>query len=510
MSVAVASAFASGSIMQFIPLYYKEKLDTINPEGDVGVVTLWSPLKVVRNHLQHAMIDLHPDRSRIAVLGTLYGDGLPQLLRNLLYNPQIRYLVLFGVDLGNARESLLGFFQRGLEATMCLGTPIFQIIGTNQKMDGNVHPSDFQCPLTIIDLGVPNQGESSVRLKQFFAKLSPANPQDMERRAVPMSSIAVTRFPSDPRGHQILANSPLMAWKELIFRLYRFGVQTQLSKGSRIELQNVKVILDSPMEESEEILKMHGFERHQFLRYQQNILSPDRPVDQEYGYGYRLRGYFGENSFEGQKDSNRDTLDKAVALLKADPESRQVYIALWDTCRDFLTEGVNGTPCLVSLFFRFFEGALTLTAVFRTHNALRAWLENVYGLMAIQRFVAEGVGMPMGSITIISHSITIDPAGSGLEQAQIVCNFRNNEQLSSEFRRDPHGDFLISVDEQKKMIVVDHRFEGHLLHQYVGRSAEGLSKEIFADLAVSDLSHAMYLGRELGRAEARLQRFSVG
>ena len=33
---------------------------------------------------------------------------------------------------------------------------------------------------------------------------------------------------------------------------------------------------------------------------------------------------------------------------------------------------VEGRPCLVSLYFRKFEGKLTLSATFRTHNAMDA------------------------------------------------------------------------------------------------------------------------------------------
>jgi hypothetical protein len=35
-------------------------------------------------------------------MSNLYGDGLHQMLRNLLYNPQIRHLIAIGEDLGLA------------------------------------------------------------------------------------------------------------------------------------------------------------------------------------------------------------------------------------------------------------------------------------------------------------------------------------------------------------------------------------------------------------------------
>jgi hypothetical protein len=45
---------------------------------------------------------LGPIASWIVVMSNLYGDGLHQMLRNLLYNPQIRHLIAIGEDLGLA------------------------------------------------------------------------------------------------------------------------------------------------------------------------------------------------------------------------------------------------------------------------------------------------------------------------------------------------------------------------------------------------------------------------
>jgi thymidylate synthase len=492
--------------MEFIPLYYKNKLELVNPSGDVGVVSLWSPVNAIQKHFQNANIDLSCDSSRIAVFGTLYGEGLPELLRNLLYNPQLRYLVLFGVDLGTSRESLKGFFENGLELTDCLGAPVHQIIGTNRKLDGEVQPDDFHKRLQLVDLGTPKEPGLEERIKGFFKALPGISDVEHERLDIPIPKIAVARSPSDPSGHNIIANTPLAAWKELVHRLFHFGYKQTLKKGIRVELQNVKVTIKEPREESEAALKEHGFSLDDFISYQKSILSPALPPDQEYGYGNRIRGYFGKE----KSTYSPDTLSKAVELLKKDPESRHVYISLWDTARDLLSDE-KGHPCLISLFFRKFEGRLTMTAVFRTHNALRAWIENLYGLIAIQRFVADGSAIPPGAITIMSHSISIAPQGNGLTQAETVCAFRDQE-LQAKFAdkerladQDPNGDFLISVDDDALEIILEHRFEGQQIKRYTGSSAEELEQQIVSDVAISKISHALYLGRELGRAETRLK-----
>ena len=120
-----------------------------------------------------------------------------------------------------------------------------------------------------------------------------------------------------------------------------------------------------------------------------------------------------------------DSLEIAAQRLKEKPESRHAYIALWDNTRD-LPEGTD-TPCFVSAFFRRFDGKLTLTATFRSHNAMEAWPENVYGLIAIQRFVAEKAGMEPGPLTVFSHSISIDV--SSLEKARKIATSKESDEV---------------------------------------------------------------------------------
>ncbi|MBF0107639.1 MAG: hypothetical protein HQL76_00490 [Magnetococcales bacterium] len=491
--------------MEFIPLFYSDRLDIINPEGDVGMVTLWSPRPLIRKYLTQAGIDLERRTSRIAAIGTLYGEGLPELLRNLAHNPQIRHLVLFGVDLGGSRELVLRFFEHGLERTTCLGATVFQISGTRHKIDDALGPDDFRHRLTVTDLGLPKDGASADNLRHFFSTLGPRPSTVEERRRVPLPTLAISRYPSEPRCHAILAQTPMEAWRELIFRIYRFGHRVDLGGGEeRIELQSVKVTVGQPLEESEAVLAEHGFSLEKFKKYQGQILTPDLPPDQHYGYGHRLRRYFGARGEDSPV--NGDALEQAIALLRANPESRHVYISLWDTTRDFLSVN-EGHPCLVSLFFRKFDQHLTLTATFRTHNALRAWPENVYGLIAIQRKVALAIPMTPGAITIISHSLSIDPKGNAHERARTIHEFRRGERLHPDyFIPDPHGDFLVTVDEAQGRIVVEHRFEGQRLTRYTGSSALELERQLVADMALSDIAHALYLGRTLAHAEERLQR----
>jgi thymidylate synthase len=169
-----------------------------------------------------------------------------------------------------------------------------------------------------------------------------------------------------------------------------------------------------------------------------------------------------------------------------------------------------GAPCLTTIFFRKVGDALSLTATYRAHNLLTAWLRNVYGLMAIQRHVAEQCEMEIGSVTVISHSLGLDPSSPHFQLARALCegwrrdDDRNQETGKYSLREDPSGYFVVSVDEHEGCIVAEHRFRGVLIKRYSGERADRLANEISGDMAVSFVSHAMWLGRELARNEAIL------
>jgi thymidylate synthase len=205
--------------------------------------------------------------------------------------------------------------------------------------------------------------------------------------------------------------------------------------------------------------------------------------DEAYNYGHRLRTYF-----------DLDAVEALAARLKQDPEDRKAYFTLWDNRRDLAAK--ESRPCFVSVFCRTFEGTLTLTATFRTHNALDAWLLNFYGLMALQRAVAGQAGLQPGPITVFSHSISIDP--KELDRALAVVGKR-----TWKMHLDPMGYFRVTLDGGE--ILVEHRAEDVTLKEYRGKTALALQHQIARDVAVSDINHAMYLGRQLARAEMALK-----
>jgi thymidylate synthase len=332
-------------------------------------------------------------------------------------------------------------------------------------------------------LGDPNTAAISDKIKQYFADTVPPIDIKLKRHREFLPEVEIEHFPANPRAHMVVRDSVLEAWQEVLYRLSRFGHRVTLKKGDRLELQHVKVVVEKPHFESADKLRAVNLDPDKMRRYQEEILQGKLRPDETYNYGHRLRSYFG-----------LDTLAACAARLKTDPEDRKSYVALWDNTRDL--GRVEGRPCLVSLYFRKFDGKLTLTAAFRTHNAMDAYPMNLYGLMAIQGWVAREAGLAPGALVVISHSLGLDPRE--LDRAMLVIGKR-----PFTVRLDPMGYFRITLD--GKDILVEHRFADVTLKEYRGRRAERLQHEIARDLALSDINHAIYLGRQLARAELALQ-----
>jgi thymidylate synthase len=70
---------------------------------------------------------------------------------------------------------------------------------------------------------------------------------------------------------------------------------------------------------------------------------------------------------------------------------------------------------------------------------------------------------------------------------------------------DPNGEFTMTFDRATWELVVEHSFNGMKIGEYRGKSAEEIERQLARDVAVSEISHAIYVGRELARKEFEMK-----
>lgn len=468
--------------MELVLNYYRDKVKVLNPEGNAILLTLWSKTEYILEKLGEIP-------SNLAAASQFYGDGISQLLANLLNNPQISNIFITGNNRAGSLEELQAFFTNGVESIKLNGSDQCRIKGTNRLINVALAGGpDLFKRVPGVDLTPTINVVPGYKTDNEFDDLREAIKQrrgatSADRYTVQLLEPKFSSFPSIQAGHQVTADKPLDAWAEVLFLISRYGIECQLGKGGRKELLNLKVVITDPTWQQDEDYEKYGLNNQKLRKYAADMLQPDLPPDTSYTYGHRLRTYFGF-----------DSLDQVAARLLADKEDRKCYITTWDQIKDM--EDDRGHPCMVGLFFRVFQDKLTLSVTFRTHRAYTAWIENVHGLMNLQQVIAERTKIPPGFLTVISHSISIDPS-----QMAMVESITAGRKWK--LRDDSRGELMFSINDGQ--VVVEHKMSGLTLKRYESSNIEALAHRLAQDYVISDLNHALYVGRQLGKLQLCLK-----
>lgn len=100
--------------------------------------------------------------------------------------------------------------------------------------------------------------------------------------------------------------------------------------------------------------------------------------------------------------------EKVVNRLKEDPDSRQLWISLWDPCRDAdLLGGVSRVPCSLGYGFQVREGKLNMHYVMRSCDFSTHFANDVYLAIKLLEYVAKLTGYEVGSFTHTIFSLHV-------------------------------------------------------------------------------------------------------
>jgi thymidylate synthase len=496
--------------MMFRPVYRASSLLLGDPASPVGVVTLWTLKEKVAARL---------DPADYAAIGQLYSptQGLDYLVRNLLANPSIRYLVLTGQDLSGSGAALRAFFELGVrEGTTGLGVPCWRIPADVESFVGrDVEGTALERLRRHVRLVVcPDRADLRALIRSLPAdagKPTLVEPLLFPRRE-PVAGAAV----GEGAVYVVRGGTVAEAWVQLLHAVWTFGriCDTQYDGKQKEVLDLVSVISDEDPDRPF-LPDYLPCTPAQLERYLPTVLTADAPrvaesLDREevrYTYGQRLRAYFGV-----------DQIEDVVASLARDPRTRAAAASLWDPRTDHV---LGGPPCLNHLWFRIVDRApdrmLTLTATLRSNDVYKAWPENALALRKLQAAVrAEvmgrtGTGLDLGDLVVISESAHV--YDDDWEATQHVLA-RQYPELAARLRerRDPRGNFLVEIGtgigtgtEQGALRVERLAPSGEHVQYYHGRSAGAIVRQLEHDAAVSSVEHALYLGAELQKAELALR-----
>ena len=512
--------------------YYCGKEGNLKP-ANVAVTFLWTMRDDVVPKL---------DKSNLAIATNFYTPaGLNGMIRNILGNPCIRYIIVLGEEYASkegadtktdktSANALRAFFEKGIDKER-------HIPGFEQSVHFDRHiPTELinkaRQSIQLIDLNRKFPGytlqQKIEEANKLMKTLESKEPFIDEPRTFEYEE-ASESFPHE--GGPIIVSGTTIpkTWIEIMHFIYKYGKKNLMNANTDRWVKEVNNLVAVVHDSQDMDLSLNPFlvplTKEKIDAYKKEILSPLLPAGKAYTYGNKLRAYYYPDTkaiknlattkeykdFEfsqgphldanvDYKDSfcEIDQLQDIIDVLKRDRYSKACVGMTWHVA-DELMRKHKSSPCLVMLQAMVVDEKLNLTVYFRSHDMAQGWPENAYGCAAIQKEIAEGIGVETGILTIISGS------------AQIYKHYyKQIEDMLKKYRKyeeeysDPRGNFMIQLKEGK--IVVNHLDpnDHRVIDMWEGRSAAELRDQI-AHSCMVKTGHSIYLGQELAKAEIALK-----
>jgi len=469
------------------PIFFKDQLIIGNLSSNIGLCTLWFRKDLVEGKV---------DKDRYAVIGNLYtADGISYIIRNVLANPKIRAIVLFGPDLMHAGEAFELFMRNGVDNE-------YKIKGANAYIHKDI-PKDLL-----------EKFRNNVKLFRYDGNLEALNSfldglNDKVEKGAFIEPVILDKINSkkldlvsEDVGYRVEGKDFIETWLKALDVVDKFGE----IKESDYRLKQKEVFtLVSVIDTNEvNIPSWLPTSKNDFEIYQKEFFNKDKPKGVDYTYGERLFSYFVGNRLNKSIEEMNLTLDQvkiAEEHLKKHRYSRRAIAVTWSHDMDFNS---SNPPCLIQVSWLIKFNRLFEFATFRSHDIFGAWLLNVYALIKLQEKVAKDLNVGLGKLIVTSVSAHIYENNWELAKELLDKYYRNKEEP---FVEDPRGYFLISIDKDKKEIIVKHKLNDGRDSgiEFRGNNAAHIYRSIIHENLISKLDHAAYLGKELERAGVALK-----
>jgi thymidylate synthase len=462
--------------------------------GQIAIITGWTVKQSVAKHLSV---------EEYAVIGNLYSPtrGISPLIRNLLANPHVSYLVILNGTKEDKNaggcDCLLDFLKHGVTLGKSdIGRDCWII---NSQIRGYI---DQEIPLKILDKlrdslaweSVSSISET-INIVKDLARKKTCEPWE-ESLIFPQAETTPTVLPGSRYGHRIEGKTIAETWVKILQRIKTTGIIRPTQYGQWQELIDlVSIVTDEPEDFYFPEPNYLPIERHFIQDYIGQILD-DAPQKEgvKYTYGQRLRSWFG-----------RDQIAQAINKLIREKDSSRVVMSLWDV-KDY--EENDSPPCLNHIWLRIINEELSLTATFRSNDMFSAWPANAMGLRALQMHIRDNIiqqsnyNLKLAPLIIISQSAHI--YSDCWEHTEQVIKQEYDKICRQRDFYDPAGSFLITLQNDLIMVEQITPGSGEIVNCYSGKYAHKLYQQIAANCPHLQVEHSLYLGAELQKAEIAL------
>lgn len=364
------------------PILYHEILKVKDSSNHVGICTLWTERGVVQKMVGDASYN---------VIGNLYSaQGINAIIRNVMANPNIRTIVIWGSEMSLSGHSLLMFVRNGIDKER-------KIIKGRGVIEAEIPDSViklFRESIEIVDLRGRSKDELIAKLEEL-AKLK-KKPFADKPQEFPKSEPKVEILPSERTGYYVRGKTVAQTWLKLLNEIYKYGraKHTRYAHDNELkEILNLTAVVSEEDPEEVYFPEYLPFERGELEAYYAEIMTDREVPGVAYNYGRRMRLHF-----------EVDQIEKMKELLKNRPDSKKMIAVTTDPKLDWGRSNKGDTPCLVMVLGSVQDKKFYLTAHFRSQDMVHGWPRNTYALRKLQKDIADSAGYLMGDLTMITHS----------------------------------------------------------------------------------------------------------
>ncbi|MEZ6255960.1 MAG: thymidylate synthase [Patescibacteria group bacterium] len=371
-------------------LYKESKYKTLQgTKTNMALATCWfDPFSVPNRHTEL--------QSLFQITGTLYSkEGVSIILRNLALNPDINQLLLWtGTPLSNTPFGKAGW----------------KLLKSVWNDPHNLKDIHAEINSEVIEL--ITQHVELIHIETSFEELlniakshkNQARKPYMEPVSFPEPKIDESKpLPSEHVGWQVRGQTIYESWLKVVDRVIRYGEIKETAYGNnQKELQQVNWVISNDSvpypympELDKNVLEIIGLNEISLENYKSSLLEKEIPEGIAYTYGSRLRN-----------NAKVDQVEYMVNCLKDSNITRRAFATTIDLTKDTTSKS---PPCLVlvTALINSSDNKLNLFATFRSHDIFKAAIPNAVGLLNLQQYMADQIGVSRGALSISSISAHI-------------------------------------------------------------------------------------------------------
>lgn len=457
------------------PVFSEKEVIIGNLDSKIGITTLWYP----RNRFSKEI--LGDVMGKVSVVGNLYSIyGIGILIRNFLANPNLRYLIVTGTSNG-----AMGKSKKALEN-----------LGIDFSILPSIYLSEEQVKRFLLQVKIIFAETKNVREVITEESFRDANHEAKVFEAIEISlpKPQINVFPTAPSTHLIRARTIEEGYEYLLKEIRLFGHMTGSdSEGHRRQelwTLNVDITDQDPLDF--ESIPHPEYSPEEIRQYCQDFWDGIKRGETAYAYGHIIRHKFG------------DQVKAAIKSFKKKQETFRVVISLWDPRVDEGSLNDEDPPCITEIHLRIINDRLYQSCKIRTNDMFNGWPLNAIALRYFQYRFLERLRVELNRPNLALGDLTICSGSAHFyERDWIKIDTVINEAPVRPFIPDPKGNFEIKIENNK--IVVNHYSPDgtRILQEFTGTSALELSKKI--QPFISQIQNALYIGRELMKAEMLLK-----